>query len=189
MRRFRLVHPLPRYLIFHYKRFRLNNFFVEKNPTLVTFPVKNLEMKDYIDGEMPKGANYGTKYNLVSNITHQGKPDAGHYICHVLNRATDEWYNVQDLHVQEILAQQVALKETYLQIFERIDQTPEERAAAASAASALAADDALDSMLDNDSADAAASLGEIFVAADEFGGQRAGYSFKKGEKGLGYYRQ
>ena len=62
-------------------------------------------------------------------------------------------------------------------------------AAAASAASALAADDALDSMLDNDSADAAASLGEIFVAADEFGGQRAGYSFKKGEKGLGYYRQ
>lgn len=128
LRRFRLVHPLPRYLIFHYKRFRLNNFFVEKNPTLVTFPVKNLEVKDYVDGEIPAKSNYGTKYNLVSNVTHEGKPDGGQYICHVLNRATDEWYSVQDLHVQEMLAQQVALKETYLQIFERIDLTPAERA-------------------------------------------------------------
>jgi U4/U6.U5 tri-snRNP-associated protein 2 len=64
---------------------------VEKNPTLVTFPVKNLELKDYVDGEIPPGKSYGTKYNLVSNVTHQGKPDAGQYICHVLNRATDEW--------------------------------------------------------------------------------------------------
>ena len=35
---------------------------------------------------------------------------------------------MQDLHVQEMLAQQVVLKETYLQIFERIDLTPAERA-------------------------------------------------------------
>ena len=53
LRRLRLKHPLPRYLIFHYNRFKLNNFFVEKNPTLVTFPVKNLELKDYIEGTPP----------------------------------------------------------------------------------------------------------------------------------------
>jgi hypothetical protein len=29
-----------------FKRFTKNNFFIEKNPTLVTFPVKNLDLKD-----------------------------------------------------------------------------------------------------------------------------------------------
>ena len=40
-----------RYLIFHLARFTKNNFYVEKNPTIVNFPVKNLELKDceYID--------------------------------------------------------------------------------------------------------------------------------------------
>ena len=33
----------------------------------------------------------------------------------------------QDLHVEEVLAQQVALTETYLQIYERIDITPDEQ--------------------------------------------------------------
>lgn len=37
---------IPKFLILHIKRFTKNNFFVEKNPTIVNFPVKNLEMKD-----------------------------------------------------------------------------------------------------------------------------------------------
>lgn len=82
LRRFRLKHPLPRYLILHYKRFKLNNFFVEKNPTLVTFPVKNLELKDYIDGTPPPSDTtnrIGTKFNLVANVVHSGPPDGGKY--------------------------------------------------------------------------------------------------------------
>ena len=39
---------LPKYLIMHVKRFTKNNFFMEKNPTIVNFPVKNLELKDVI---------------------------------------------------------------------------------------------------------------------------------------------
>lgn len=38
-RRFRITR-LPRYLPLHFRRFTKNNFFVEKNPTLVNFPVK-----------------------------------------------------------------------------------------------------------------------------------------------------
>ena len=26
-----------------------NNFYMEKNPTIVTFPVKNLELRDYLN--------------------------------------------------------------------------------------------------------------------------------------------
>ena len=46
-RRFRLT-KLPSYLVLHIKRFTKNNFFVEKNPTIVNFPVKNLELRDVV---------------------------------------------------------------------------------------------------------------------------------------------
>jgi hypothetical protein len=46
-KRYRLL-KLPQYLIFHLGRFTMNNFNLEKNHTIVTFPVKNLEMKDYL---------------------------------------------------------------------------------------------------------------------------------------------
>lgn len=42
------ITKLPKYLIFQLKRFNMNNFTLEKNPTIVTFPVKNFEMKDYL---------------------------------------------------------------------------------------------------------------------------------------------
>ena len=47
---YKLKH-LPPYLIFHVKRFTKNNFFTEKNPTIVNFPVKNLELRDYVEIE------------------------------------------------------------------------------------------------------------------------------------------
>lgn len=39
---------LPQYLVLHLNRFTKNNFYLEKNPTIVTFPVKNLELRDYV---------------------------------------------------------------------------------------------------------------------------------------------
>jgi len=44
-RRYRIT-QFPQYLVLHLKRFTKNTWFVEKNPTIVTFPVKNLELKD-----------------------------------------------------------------------------------------------------------------------------------------------
>ncbi|KAI9306643.1 hypothetical protein BJ944DRAFT_159532 [Cunninghamella echinulata] len=37
---------LPKYIIFHIKRFNKNNFSEEKNPTIVNFPIKNVDMKN-----------------------------------------------------------------------------------------------------------------------------------------------
>jgi U4/U6.U5 tri-snRNP-associated protein 2 len=42
------VQSLPPYLILHLNRFTKNNFYLEKNPTIVTFPVKNLELRSYL---------------------------------------------------------------------------------------------------------------------------------------------
>ena len=46
-RKFRLTR-LPPYLVLHLNRFSRNSFFEEKNSTIVTFPVKNLELKDLV---------------------------------------------------------------------------------------------------------------------------------------------
>lgn len=43
-----ILTKLPRYLIVHLKRFTKNNWFMEKNPTIVNFPVKNLQMRECI---------------------------------------------------------------------------------------------------------------------------------------------
>jgi hypothetical protein len=42
------IKELPRYLVLHFCRFTKNNFNLEKNPTIVTFPVRNLEMAPYL---------------------------------------------------------------------------------------------------------------------------------------------
>ena len=76
-----VIRKLPRYLVFHLKRFSSDGFGFteEKNSTIVTFPVKNLEMKNYYQpitagatnnttSEQP--SNEITKYDLIANICH-----------------------------------------------------------------------------------------------------------------------
>lgn len=70
------------------------------------------------------------KYDLVANITHEspsgvgreGKHDPlqeGSYKCHVQHYQTKQWYEIQDLHVQEIMPQQIGISECYLLIFRK----------------------------------------------------------------------
>lgn len=41
---------LPRYIIFHIKRFSKNTQFqMEKNPTIVSFPIKKLDLRDFVE--------------------------------------------------------------------------------------------------------------------------------------------
>jgi U4/U6.U5 tri-snRNP-associated protein 2 len=46
-RRYKLK-TLPNYLILHLSRFKRNGYFVEKNPTIVMFPVKNFDLSAYV---------------------------------------------------------------------------------------------------------------------------------------------
>ncbi|RHZ21986.1 hypothetical protein DYB28_003291, partial [Aphanomyces astaci] len=169
------IDSLPPYLIFHIHRFTKNNFFTEKNPTIVNFPVKNLELKEYVASRVPTAAEVDamtttelkallshcggtsagivdkadlvahvhkhvakasqTKYNLIANICHDspvtiGKETTavnmdpladGTYRVHVQNRSTDQWYEVQDLHVQETMPQLIGISESYVLIYERKD--------------------------------------------------------------------
>ncbi|RUO96536.1 cysteine proteinase [Jimgerdemannia flammicorona] len=110
---------LPQYLIFHIKRFTKNNWAKEKNPTIVNFPIKNIDMADFV--ESPEAEKLGTHYDLLANICHEGKPGPGNgsYKVHVRDRATEQWYQIQDLIVEEIMPQMIFLSESYVQIWER----------------------------------------------------------------------
>ena len=69
-RRFRLT-KLPSYMVLHIKRFTKNNFFVEKNPTIVNFPVKNLELRDILPvptGELTNSFANDNAYAAVHDI-------------------------------------------------------------------------------------------------------------------------
>ncbi|KAI9320926.1 hypothetical protein BX666DRAFT_1912688 [Dichotomocladium elegans] len=117
-RRYQITH-LPQYLIFHIKRFDKNNWTLEKNPTIVTFPIKNLDMANFTTD--PNAKSLGTHYDLLANICHEGKPEPGQgtYKVHVHHRGTEQWYQIQDLIVEEIMPQMIFLSESYIQIWER----------------------------------------------------------------------
>ena len=72
---FKIIH-LPRYLLFSIKRFSRNAFFVDKNPTIVSFPISNLELKPFTTGSIFSKENISTKYDLISNVCHVTPPYA-----------------------------------------------------------------------------------------------------------------
>lgn len=145
LKKFRLV-QLPRYLIIHIKRFSTNTQFeVEKNPTIVSFPIKNLDLRDFL--EMPAGvdpASVTTRYDLVSNIAHEGlvtkatgtnevhdkgvAVKEGVFRAQCLNKSQEQWFLMDDLHIQEILPQVVSISEAYIQVYERSDLTAQRHA-------------------------------------------------------------
>jgi len=110
---------LPKYLILHINRFTKNQWYIEKNPTIVNFPLKNLDMKSYTD--YPEDSNLPTKYNLIANIRHNGKPEEGTYNLHLHEKSNLKWYDIQDLFVEEVLPPLIALSEAYIQIYELVE--------------------------------------------------------------------
>ncbi|ETN72198.1 ubiquitinyl hydrolase 1 [Necator americanus] len=120
MKRFELLR-LPEYLIITYKRFHKNQWFVEKNPTIVNFPISNVDLFDCLSEDTRREHKY-TTYDLVANIVHDGKPDSGTYriqLVHVVRwfKGSRKWFELEDLHVKEILPQMIVLAESYIQIW------------------------------------------------------------------------
>jgi U4/U6.U5 tri-snRNP-associated protein 2 len=65
----------------------------------VNFPVKNLELKDYIPLPKPKkNDKLRSKYDLIANIVHDGKPGEGCYRVFVQRKSEEAWYVAQLNH-------------------------------------------------------------------------------------------
>ena len=112
-RRMRIT-KLPVYLVVHVKRFLKNQFYTEKNPTIVNFPVKSLNLAECV----PVPAGKRAVYDLIANVVHEGKAGEGSYKVQLHRHSEGVWYEVQDLQVTEVLPQVVALSEAYLQVYQ-----------------------------------------------------------------------
>jgi U4/U6.U5 tri-snRNP-associated protein 2 len=129
-RRFRLIHPLPPFLLLHIKRFSSNQFVSERNPTIVTFPTTGLDMSSYV---LPNPSLHPMGepiiYDLVANITHEavkvrddsveGEAEKKVWRCQIMNRANSNWFEIQDLFVEGASEEVLFTKESYLQLWER----------------------------------------------------------------------
>ena len=129
-KRYRLLHPLPPYLLFHIKRFSINKFVSERNPTIVTFPVRSLDMSPYVEPNPslhPPGEPIW--YDLVANVTHEavrtrddsveGEAERKVWRVQLRDRAREEWLEVQDLFVERVATETLFTKESYLMVWER----------------------------------------------------------------------
>ena len=131
LRRYQIT-KLPPYIILHIRRFTNNNFMAEKNPTIVNFPIKNLEMGEYAKDTL------SARYDLVANVTHEGGLSTSSTgsmttTAQAAQRATqrvfrvhlhtnsqpERWFQIQDLRIQEMDPNLIGLGETYLQIWQR----------------------------------------------------------------------
>jgi len=119
-RRQYVITRLPQYLIIHIKRFSKNTQqYVEKNPTIVNFPVRNLDLAAYTElSEADKEKNVQTKFHLMSSTQHDGQPDSGTYRTYVHFKANDQWYDIQDLHVNGVHPQLISVSESYIQVYD-----------------------------------------------------------------------
>ncbi|QUC22457.1 uncharacterized protein UV8b_06698 [Ustilaginoidea virens] len=129
-KRYRLLHPLPPYLVLHVKRFSQNKFVSERNPTIVTFDARNLDVSPYVE---PNPAEWPPSepiwYDLVANVVHEAVrtredvADSGDerktWKAQVIDKATGEWVSCQDLYVEKVQSELLYLGETYLQVWER----------------------------------------------------------------------
>jgi len=122
-RRFK-ISKLPPYLIFHIKRLKKNEFdVVEHNPTIVTFPINSLDMKDYAYSfAVPPGKS--TMYDLIGNvsleaITTPGGEEKHIYRAQVKDFSRDKWFNIQDLLVEELEKERMQLAESCIQIWQQ----------------------------------------------------------------------
>jgi U4/U6.U5 tri-snRNP-associated protein 2 len=128
-KRYRLVHPLPPYLIFHIKRFSKNKFVSERNPTIVTFDSRNLDMSPYVEPSREHGRGEPIWYDLVANVVHEavrgredsveGEEEKHSWKVQVQDRSREEWVQIQDLFVEKTQKELLYLGESYLQVWER----------------------------------------------------------------------
>lgn len=125
LRRFK-CQKLPQYIILHFKRFTKNVFVEEKNPTIINFPLRGLDFRDYVDSPL---SDVSTLYDLIANVTHESVAgttrDKENTAWKVYLRAAggggevERWYMIQDLIVEETRKEMIFLGEAVLQIWER----------------------------------------------------------------------
>ena len=89
-----LFWSFPNILVIDFKRFNAKN---QKNQVLITFPLDELDLSEYVIGYKKKSY----KYELYGVCNHSGGVLGGHYTSYVKN-SNGKWFHFNDTSVSEV---------------------------------------------------------------------------------------
>ncbi|MBN3302087.1 UBP4 hydrolase, partial [Amia calva] len=108
---------LPRILVVHLKRFSYNRCWRDKLDTVVDFPVRDLNMSEFVCD--PKAGPY--VYDLIAVSNHYGGMGGGHYTAYAKNKSDGKWYYFDDSSVSSATEDQIVTKAAYVLFYQRRD--------------------------------------------------------------------
>uniref|UniRef100_M4ABG9 Ubiquitin carboxyl-terminal hydrolase n=1 Tax=Xiphophorus maculatus TaxID=8083 RepID=M4ABG9_XIPMA len=109
---------LPRILVVHLKRFSYNRCWRDKLDTLVDFPIRDLNMSEFVCD--PKAGPY--VYDLIAVSNHYGGMGGGHYTAYGKNKMDGKWYYFDDSSVSSASEDQIVTKAAYVLFYQRRDE-------------------------------------------------------------------
>ncbi|XP_057701493.1 ubiquitin carboxyl-terminal hydrolase 4 isoform X2 [Corythoichthys intestinalis] len=109
---------LPRILVVHLKRFSYNRCLRDKLDTVVDFPIKDLDMSEFLSD--PKAGPH--TYDLVAVSNHYGGMGGGHYTAYGKNKVDGKWYYFDDSSVSPSSEDQIVTKAAYVLFYQRREE-------------------------------------------------------------------
>ncbi|XP_012626716.2 ubiquitin carboxyl-terminal hydrolase 4 isoform X3 [Microcebus murinus] len=108
---------LPKILVVHLKRFSYNRYWRDKLDTVVEFPVRGLNMSEFVCD--PSARPY--VYDLIAVSNHYGAMGVGHYTAYAKNKLNGKWYYFDDSNVSLASEDQIVTKAAYVLFYQRRD--------------------------------------------------------------------
>ncbi|KAJ7931675.1 cysteine proteinase [Mycena leptocephala] len=128
---------LPPILVIHLKRFEIHGRFSDKIDTFVDYPLKSLDLTNFMPPPLPPGADKSQinamspddprsqlppyRYNLYGVTNHSGNLTSGHYTAYIADR--DGWKSCDDSSIRPVDEKQVVNQRAYVLFYKRM-RTP-----------------------------------------------------------------
>ena len=105
----------PNILVIDLKRFNSRN---QKNQILVSFPIDDLDLSNYVIGYKKESYNY----ELYGVCNHSGNVLGGHYTAYVKN-ANKKWYHFNDTSISEVgLIDSIVSPKAYCLFYRKVNK-------------------------------------------------------------------
>jgi len=108
---------LPDLLVIHLKRFSFTRHYRNKIQSLVRFPLKDLDLKDWVSPKCK--LDQTTVYDLYATSMHSGGMGGGHYTAYAQSVISNEWYYLNDSSVSKASQKSTQSPCAYLLFYKR----------------------------------------------------------------------
>ena len=110
-------------MVIQLKRFRQYGQQWRKLQTLVDFPIRNLDMSQFITdlNFVTQQLQIEVKYDLHGVVNHYGTLGFGHYVSFTRNPFDKKWYRYDDMNREEVSEEKIQKESAYLLFYVRRD--------------------------------------------------------------------